>query len=168
MEELVNELVRSFEETITNEEEKEKLVKNFREMIIATIKSFKEDNYNDADIEERMKRISKRWIDLDEEEKRRRLLPANSLGKIMDISNEVYNIAVEKLIGNNVNVEFDISEKIDELENLLKEVESQNLEQAKQFVSEAILDLRFIEKPDTDILSLRLGHIKIDRKEEER
>ena len=67
-------------------------------------------------------------------------------------------------------MDFKTEEKIQQLKDLLKKVDPNNQEQAKRYVSEGVLDLKFIDNPSTEVVSLRIGHIKnmITNKGEER
>ena len=51
---------------------------------------------------------------------------------------------------------------------LLEKVKKDNKEEAKLITSETILDLQFIEDPDTNVISLRLGNIIRNINKEER
>lgn len=51
---------------------------------------------------------------------------------------------------------------------MLEKVKKENKEEAKLITSETILDLQFIEDPDTNAISLRLGNIIKNINKEER
>ena len=100
-------------------------------------------------------------------EKKSRLLHDESFYKIILISNEAFNKAKSILLSSAIEKDFDSSKKIHELEEALKNVKSYNKQKAIKLVSEGELDLRFIENPKTEIVSLRLGYIKNARRERE-
>ena len=54
------------------------------------------------------------------------------------------------------------------MQNLLKDVKEYNQENAKNLISEAVVDLTYLTNPNADCLSLRLYHFKnsINIKEE--
>lgn len=166
MEELIEELTKEFKDSISYEEQKEELTNRFKEVLIDTVKSFKNDNYTELEIENSIIRISKRWTNLEFEEKQSRLLVDTNFGTIMETSQRFYDTAISILLGNDVDINFKISEEIEKLEKLLKKVKPYNKERAKMLTSEGILDLKYIENPNTNIVSLRLGYIKSNNKEE--
>lgn len=168
MGDLIEELAKEFRNSIPDEVLGKKLAAKYITILNEIVKKFKEKNYEDSEIENSLKTISKEWINLELEEKQRRLMIDKNFGKIMEISYQVYNMAISVLTNKEIKRDFEIAEKIEELENLLKNVEPYNKEEAKTLVSEGILDLKFIENPNTHIVSLRLGHIKYSDKEEER
>ena len=73
--------------------------------------------------------------------------------------------AQRKLNNEDIKIEFEDSEKIKEMQNLLKDVKEYNIQKAKKLISEAILDLNYINEKSTDICSLRLGYIKNSKEE---
>lgn len=168
MEELIGKLTKEFKDSIPYEEQKEQLTIRFKDVLKDTVKSFKDDSYEESELQNIIIRISKKWTGLEFEEKQRRLFVDTNFGSIMEISQKAYDTAISVLLGNDVDIDFEISEEIEKLEELLKEVTPYNKEEAKRLVSEGILDLKFIENSNTDIVSLRLGHIKSNRKGEER
>lgn len=168
MNELIEKFTNEFKESIRGNEQEKQLVEKFRYMIIDTIKSLENNHYEKLEIKSSITRIANKWINLDYENKKKRLLGDSNFGKIMEISNQVYNLAIEVAINKKKYIDFSISEKIDELENLLEKVKKDNKEEAKLITSETILDLQFIEDPYTNAISLRLGNIIKNINKEER
>ena len=156
MNELIEKFTDEFKESIRGNEQEKQLVEKFRYMIIDTVKTLEDNNYEKLEIKSSITRIANKWINLDYESKKKRLLGDSNFGKIMQISNK------QKYI------DFSISEKIEEIENLLEKVKKENKEEAKLITSETILDLQFIEDPDTNAISLRLGNIIKNINKEER
>lgn len=165
--ELMEELAKEFKQSIPENIQREKLTGEYEKMLKQVVESFKNINCQDSEIEKTLIKIGKEWIDLDIEEKQRRLLRDENFQDIVRDSTRIYNIAISILEKEEVNIEFDISEKEKQLEEKLKNVKTFNKLEAEKLVSEAILDLKFIENPNTNIVSLRLGHIKYNIKEGE-
>ena len=167
MEKFIDKLVRDFDESVINEESREELTNEYRKNLEKIEKNLRNINYEDEKIENIMMGISKEWINLPVEEKKSRLLHDESFYKIILISNEAFNKAKSILLSSAIEKDFDSSKKIHELEEALKNVKSYNKQKAIKLVSEGELDLRFIENPKTEIVSLRLGYIKNARRERE-
>ena len=81
-----------------------------------------------------------------------------SMVKIRKISNEAYQRAANVAYGKEVE-KYDYKEKSDALNELLKNVTEKNKAEAKKLVSEALLDVMFVNNPKSLITSLRIGHI---------
>lgn len=81
----------------------------------------------------------------------------NNFEKIKEISNKVFVDA--RNILNGKKIEYNLSDKVVEMEKLISKVEKHNKEQAEKLISEAILDMNFIDNPNTEICSLRLSNI---------
>lgn len=165
MEELIKELAKDFRSSISDEESGEKLEAEFINVLKEIEKSFENNNYKESRIREILRQITNEWTNLDVEEKQRRLSSDNNFTNIVKISQQAYEMAISILAGKKINLEFQIPQKIEELENMLEKVKTCNKEKAKKLVSEGILDLKFLENPNSDITSLRLGHIKYNEEE---
>ena len=72
--------------------------------------------------------------------------------------------STKKLKNKDIEIDFNISDRVKELKELLEAVKPYNKEQAKKLISETVADLHFIEHPDTEFYSFRLSNLK---KEEE-
>lgn len=82
----------------------------------------------------------------------------NNFEKIKKISNKVFIEA--RNILNEKKLEYSLSDKkVVEMEELVGKVERCNKEQAEKLLSEAILDMNFIDNPNTEVCSLRLSNI---------
>ena len=71
-------------------------------------------------------------------------------------SGNIFKIACEKLRGQNAEESIDVDKEIEQLNELLQKVEPFNYREAEKLLSEAILDARFIEDPNTNMESIRL------------
>ena len=129
-----------------------------------TYSAFKSKGYDEDNIRQILLRIHEEWINLDTEEKKRRLIVDRSFGEIMELSEQIYNMAIEILCNKREKTDYNKEKMIKRLNECLNNVKPYNKEMAKKYVSEAMLDLEFIYNPKTEILSLRLGRI-INNKE---
>ena len=168
-EKLCHELTEKFKNSIPKEEVG--LVEQFELFLKSSINEFKNIEYpflktDDKWILKQIKMMAENVISKSLEEKKKIFIIDKSYKKIVDISNQTYDIASNILRKKNVNIDFNISEKVEELENLLKTVEPYNKENAEKLISETIADLHFIEHPDTKAYSFRLRDLKKFEEEE--
>lgn len=160
--EIILELVARFKLSIpTNEEE---LAKEFEEYLYSTVKNLENSTNkfvrkDKKSIEDVLKSVTDNLCNLDLELKKQELLFDNNFKKIGEISNTFFELAKFVFEGEEMNIEINAQEKIDEMEKLLSLVEPYNKEEAERLLSEAILDLKFIENPRSNISSIRLGHL---------
>lgn len=159
MEKLIEKLAQDFKSSVSDDALKETLAIKFKNMIEGTYKKFEEKNYDYDEIEDTLKKISEEWCSLSLEEKQSRLLKDENFSEILEISKQAYNNAIHIMQGFEINVAFNIEERETRLRELIKGVKPYNEERANREVSEGLLDLNFIKNPNTDIVSLRLGHI---------
>lgn len=163
MENLIKKLTQDFRDSITDDELKESLTTEFKKMLEKIQKKFEGNNYNHSEIEIKLKKITEEWCNLELEEKQSRLFKDENFGEILQISEQAYQDAIRTLQGFETNMTFNVEEKEQRIKELLKKVKPYNEKAAKRYVSEGLLDLNFIKNPNTEIVSLRLGHIKRNR-----
>lgn len=169
--EVISELTSKFEKSVPKEEQE--LVTEFEKFLYSGVKSLEQSdskfiNKDKNSIIDVLKQVANKLIDYDLDTKKQQLLYDSSYGEIKKSSNNIFNMAIDKLEQKLVNIDFDILEEITKLEDLLNSVESYNKQQAEMLVSEAILDLNYINNPSESAMSLRLSHIKraLDAEEE--
>lgn len=160
---LIKELAERFRDSIPEGENQ--LVIEFEKYLYSTVTNMQNSDSpfirKDIDsIKSLLMKITDVFISYELNVKKQYLLLDESFEKIGKISGKIYKIAQGILNGNEISVDVDEGEKINELNDLLKDVADYNMEQAKLLVSEAKLDIKFIKNPDTNILSLRLANIK--------
>lgn len=78
---------------------------------------------------------------------------------ICQISSKIFEVAKKKMLGEKTKTEIEIKDVKEELMSLLNEVNFINEIEAKRTISEALLDLEYINNPEVKALSLRLGQI---------
>lgn len=164
MQNLIQTLTQDFKNSISDDELKEILTIEFKKMLEGTYEKLEEKNYDYDEIEDTLKKISKEWCSLSLEEKQSRLLKDKNFSEILEISKQAYDTAIHIMQGFEIKVAFNIEERETRLRELIKGVKPYNEERAKREVSEGLLDFNFIKNPNTDIVSLRLGHILRSRK----
>ena len=162
-EEDIRYLTKQFEESL--EEKDIELIKGFEEYLYSQINVIKNNKSkfvlkDENAIKMVLNRVTQNMINYDINEKKRCLLNDEKFNEIAKISGVLYEMAREKLQGEDVNVSGQLEQKKDEMIELLESVEEYNKKEAKWLVSEGILDFEFLVNPDTKIFSLRLGHIK--------
>ncbi len=79
--------------------------------------------------------------------------------KIQEISLKIFEMAKEKMLEEQINEKIKIDKYKEQLVNLLKDVSFINELEAKRLVSEAMLDLDYINEKEVRVLSMRLGQI---------
>ena len=119
---------------------------------------------NEEKVLEQINSIAENIISKNLEEKKKIFIVDKSMQRIVEISNQTYEIASKKLKNKDIEIDFNISDRVKELKELLEAVKPYNKEQAKKLISETVADLHFIEHPDTEFYSFRLSNLK---KEEE-
>ena len=83
--------------------------------------------------------------------------------EIKRISIEIFEVAKEKMKNGEVKTNIDDEKTKKELRELLDKADFLNEIEAKRLVSEAMLDLDYINNSDVKILSLRLGQIYVNK-----
>lgn len=170
------ELVKKFEESVPKEEAE--LVDTFKEYLQIAIMSIKNNeskfiNKDDESIRSVVTKMANDLIYASLETKKRVLIEDKNLIRIHEYSDQACKDATKIVTGDSEPIEYDVDERIDEINHLLEGVKEYNKDIAKKMVSETILDLNFIKNPKTGITSLRLSHFIRDyenanNKEEER
>lgn len=172
--ELISILTSDFAKSISdNEVEKEKLIQAFREYMVSTIESIKhsDSKYINKDIKSVKRvlgRIANEIYGMSVTAMKQRLLEDESFEEIRIISVDAFDLAKRKKFGEKIEVDFDASSKIKQMQELLENVASYNKVQAKKFISEAILDLQYICENEENVSSIRLYHFMKEYDEEER
>ncbi len=87
----------------------------------------------------------------------------SNFDEIKRISIEIFEVAKEKMKNGEVKTNIDDEKIKKELRELLDKVDFLNEIEAKRLVSEAMLDLDYINNSDVKILSLRLGQIYVNK-----
>ena len=87
----------------------------------------------------------------------------SNFDEIKRISIEIFEVAKEKMKNGEVKTNIDDEKTKKELRELLDKVDFLNEIEAKRLVSEAMLDLDYINNSDVKILSLRLGQIYVNK-----
>ena len=84
----IEELAKEFKSSIPDKELGEKLTIEFKNVLKGVSKNFKDSNYEDSEIKNILRKISDEWINLEVEEKQRRLLSDDNFENIMKISQQ--------------------------------------------------------------------------------
>ena len=164
---MIQELTEKYKNSIPENETE--LIEPFQNFLKDSLEDLKNIQYpfikdNDERVLEQIKSIAENIISKNLEEKRKIFVVDKSMQKIVKISNQTYEIAEKKLKKKDIEIDFNISDRVKELKELLETVKPYNKEQAKKLISETVADLHFIEHPDTEFYSFRLSNLK---KEEE-
>ena len=176
LEDEILKLTAEFEKTIPKEEsEKAEMIEAFKKYLQDTVKTLQESkskfiNKSTESIKEVLKRRADSIGEYDLDSKKSELLEDEAFEEIRKISSEIYENARNKIDGKREKSKIDTEAEIEKMNKLLENVKGYNQEQAKKFISEAIVDSRYITSGNEDILSFRLYHYKEekDNKEEER
>lgn len=86
---------------------------------------------------------------------------SKNLQEINELSSKIFEIAKQKLIHGKINsdLDIDIQKTKEELVKLLNKVDFIDEIEAKKSVSEAMLDIDYINNSEVKVLSLRLGQL---------
>ena len=86
---------------------------------------------------------------------------SKNLQEINELSSKIFEIAKQKLIQGKINsdLDIDIQKTKDELVKLLNKVDFIDEIEYKKSVSEAMLDIDYINNSEVKVLSLRLGQL---------
>lgn len=86
---------------------------------------------------------------------------SKNLQKINELSSKIFEIAKQKLIQGQINpdLNIDIQKTKEELTKLLNKIDFIDEIEAKKSVSEAMLDIDYINNSEVKVLSLRLGQL---------
>ena len=176
LEGLILKLTTEFENTITEEENKKtEIVVAFKNYLYLAVETIQESTskFISRDLESiksALNSISNDFKQKDLESIKRILLVDDAFEEIRKKSLEIFKIAQNCMSGNGKVAEIDIENEIKNMDNLFKNVKGYNQKQAKELISEAIVDLKYISHQDERNLSLRLYQFKkrANRIEEER
>lgn len=177
LEGLIVKLTTDFEKTIPKEDnERNEMVVAFRNYLYLAVKTIQESTskFIDKDLESIksvLNGIAKDFGNREDIDAIKRILLIDSaFDEIRKKSLEIFEMAKSSLNGKDNNVNIDIASEIENMQNLLKRVKGYNKEQARELISEAIVDLEYITHSEDDNLSLRLYQFKrrINIIEEER
>lgn len=164
LKETIDELTKNFETRIPKEEqEREKIVNAFKEELYFTVKAIEECDSifisKDVNsIKSDLNRVAREFNEKNIDAIKQALIPDQAFEKIRKESIEIFTIAKNKINGSREKQKDDIANKIEKMEELLKDVKDYNQNQAKSLISEAILDLNYITNDNPNCLSLRLYH----------
>ncbi len=156
----INDLTIKFKNTVP--EENEKLEKAFKQRLVKICEECKNKEYSKEFIVFNLSRIGNKIIKYDLKYKKKYLLEDKNLEKIRRISGEIFNSAIN-ILKNNSNEKLeqdDYKNAINSMQESYNNVEEYNKEEARNLISEAILDLKFIKNPNSEITSFRLAREK--------
>lgn len=161
---LVDELTNKFAKTISDDDnEKDELVKAFKVYLKKSIDMANSSKYVNKSTEEIARFLNcktEMFGAMDIIVKKQFLLRDTKLEEINRISKEIFDLASQKLSGKEINEKKNIEQEVETMKTLLNDVRPYNEKFAKKLISEAVLDLNFLDKPNTNVLSLRLYQLK--------
>ena len=99
------------------------------------------------------------WSSMPLNMKKNLFLKDDYLNKIIDITSKAYKYAKERLYNNKMISIEEAKNLTTELEKLLENVQKYNIDIAKWYISEGVMDLQYASG-QTNNTSLRIGHIK--------
>ena len=160
MEEIIKELESSFKDAVPTCDEK--LCEAFRNYLVQAVDALKNNDSKFVENDEEsivgtLKTMTDMMISMDLDSIKRQLIVDKNFEKLNFLSNYAWKTAEHILKGNSFEIDLDINEKIEEMKKLESMVEEYNKRQARVLLSEGILDWKYIENPETDMVSLRLG-----------
>ena len=169
---LIDGLANEFERRIKEENEKEQLIGAFKNNLILTVSNIKVSNsrFISKDFETIRRILIKKADELcnmNVTSMKQYLLEDKNLEEIQHISARYFELAKKKVEGEHINDDIDSSKEIEKLGDLLERVNSYNKRHAQELVSEAVLDINFISKPNVNVSSLRLYHYRNSKKDKE-
>lgn len=162
--ELISKLTSDFEKRIPdNEMEKERLIEMFKIYLTESVSDIKNSkskfiSKDSETIKRILKKIAYEICEMDITSMKQSLLQDKSFEEIRMISGDAFELAKRKKVGENIEIDFDISDKIRQLDELLKKVEPYNIMKAKELISEAVLDLKYVCEDEKKVSSIRLYH----------
>lgn len=162
LEDLIENLTKTFEETILNEEkEKKEIVLEFKKYLNLAVETIQKSNSkfirkDYESIESILSKITNDFKEKDITAVKSELLKDSSFDKIRGKSLEIFEIAKECMKNERKNTKTDLVAEIEEMKKLFNSVKEYNKRNAQELISEAIVDLKYITSLDNSILSLRL------------
>lgn len=166
LEDLILKLTTEFENTITEEENKKtEIVVAFKNYLYLAVETIQESTskFISKDLESIksvLTSIANRFDTSDLESVKRDLLVDNAFEEIRQKSVHIFEMAQSCIQNKKKNVEIDRDAEFNNMKNLLKSVKEYNQRQARELISEAILDLEYITSLNDNVLSLRLYHFQ--------
>lgn len=160
IEKLISELVIEFEKIVPEEEND--LIQIYREYIKELINSAKYSSIPQdyKDVEEMLRYELKRFKKMNIDEIKNEIIIDESFERIQSFSRKAFVNALKVLDGEKVesNTIAEIKQELESIEKEMEKVREDNMKEAKKMLSEAILDVQYVEKPFTKLTSLRIGH----------
>lgn len=167
-------LTKEFKGKIPSEDEDyEILINEFKRYLEDTVQIIKnsDDKFtskNPETIKLILERTAKRFFMYDIKSIKQTLLKDDAFDSLVTKSLKIFEIAKMKTEKKAIKVEYNVNNEIDEMKKMLESVKDYNQDSAKKILSEAFVDLKFIEEENSDIMSLRMGHFLREKAEEER
>lgn len=167
-------LTTEFKEKIPREDEDyEELAISFKKYLEDSVQIIM--NSNDKFISKEpeaiksiLNRTARRFSMFDIKAIKQTLLEDEAFDSLANKSLNIFQMAKRKAEKKSINVEYDTNYEIGEMKQLLLKVKDYNQDSARNLISEAIVDLKFIEKENSDVVSLRLGQFMREQDEKER
>lgn len=163
--EIIDELVREFADSIKDVNENKELVNAFEKYLYSmkeiAEKSVGNTGKNDKEkIEFILRYSTENTINLSLEQKKQKILIDENFQKICSISNKAFEIAKEAAVNPPIDINKDeLISMVDTLNHLKENVRDFNKNEAIWLASEGILDLKFVNNPNTKLMSIRLGKV---------
>lgn len=169
--EIIANLLKGFEASIPKDEpDREALISGFNTYLLGTSSQLLKNRHEhplDTDdvIEQILVSRANNIIQSSLNSKKSALILDEKMEQLRNVSNKIFDQAVQKLNEQEVNVSV-IDENYDTIINrlrqIVKDVKPFNSEQAKNLLSETILDIDYLSG-NKKILSLRVGHLIKDK-----
>lgn len=164
-EEIIKELVEDFTKTIPNSENERELINSFEKYLYNLIETINNSQDIKEKDEEFIKYVLRYSTEITKElpliQKKQKLIEDKNFNEIERISIDAFRTVQEIIFGKEIKKdEKELEEVRQKLKANLERVREFNKEQAQYLVSEGMLDLYFIENPETNIMSLRTGRYK--------
>ena len=162
LKEITEELLKKFEEKISNDTDKQELIDAFKNYIESSKKQIQESGIslteeNREIIKSILNRVSNRIYQKDINNIKHEFLRDEIYQSLRNKSIDIFEDARLKARNGLKNNKYNTEEEIKNIEKMLKEVKPYNMEYAKKLASEAIIDLQFIEKENPKLASLRIA-----------
>lgn len=165
IEKLISELIFEFEKIVPKEEKD--LIKIYREHIKKLINSAKYSSipHDDKDVEDMFRYELQRFKKMSIEEIKNEIIIDESFEKIQSFSRKAFVKALKVLDGEKVDAKTstELRKELNKINKEIGKVKEDNMKEAKRLLSEAILDVQFVEKASTKLTSLRIWH-EIERR----
>lgn len=166
LDKFILDLIQNFEKIIPKEEkERTELIQAFKEYLYMAVKTIQESSSKNIDKDEDFIKLTLNNIvsDLsarDINSMKQYLIADDAYEEIRKKSIEIFEVAKNAMLGKKANLKYDKTTEIEEMKNSLKNVKEYNQENAENLISEAIVDLTYLDDPNAGCLSIRLYHFK--------